>query len=676
MEEIKFFSEEVPLKGNIIYRNTINNIIYNDKWGVNHKLKKYDKTGFIHLFIHLNCLFFFIFSIGFYVKSLGGCDGATYECITGRNLNFLYKKYYEMIYCSTLISIILFLSFHRIIIRIFIIPIVIIYPILFLCNRGNSLSEHGIYNTIVFIGVSIIFLGGAEFILFLYRSYTKKYYKRLIITGSITILPFILFIISGFASCIGWKKGINDIEIINDPSKDSCYIREPSFCTIPIFDNIFDFSRIGSNTCEGTHNDKKQLEVYIPRIENYNSIAFPDTTKYSFETESRVGIFHYKVFNDIYNPEEQTDRKSEVIVHYDEKGKGNVEINVTRDENLAKTRNELAKNFPVKYENILFIYIDAISRNHFKRKLPKTSIFIKRYLHNYQYKAGILNAYQFMKYSNFKGTTQENTMPMFYGDSMQNSAGISILKYFKNKGYITCGSENLCHRELFAIQGYKNEFTEFESFDHENYALFCDPNYCVPNNPFGFFQGMYSIYRRCLYGKDTSEYVFEYGNKFWEAYKNERKFVRLSFIDAHEGTMEVIKYLDDYLFKFLTSFVDNYLNDKTAIIIASDHGQNMISLHTFMNSQDFIYERTLGSLFILLPDNDNYDPYPIEQNEQRFVTPYDIHDTLIDFAGGNSNEYSNNGQSLLKEINGLNRNCLKYYNDFDDIELYCSCIKY
>ena len=676
MEEIKFFSEEVPLKGNIIYRNTINNIIYNDKWGVNHKLKKYDKTGFIHLFIHLNCLFFFIFSIGFYVKSLGGCEGATYECITGRNLNFLYKKYYEMIYCSTLISIILFLSFHRIIIRIFIIPIVIIYPILFLCNRGNSLSEHGIYNTIVFIGVSIIFLGGAEFILFLYRSYTKKYYKRLIITGSITILPFILFIISGFASCIGWKKGINDIEIINDPSKDSCYIREPSFCTIPIFDNIFDFSRIGSNTCEGTHNDKKQLEVYIPRIENYNSIAFPDTTKYSFETESRVGIFHYKVFNDIYNPEEQTDRKSEVIVHYDEKGKGNVEINVTRDENLAKTRNELAKNFPVKYENILFIYIDAISRNHFKRKLPKTSIFIKRYLHNYQYKAGILNAYQFMKYSNFKGTTQENTMPMFYGDSMQNSAGISILKYFKNKGYITCGSENLCHRELFAIQGYKNDFTEFESFDHENYALFCDPNYCVPNNPFGFFQGMYSVYRRCLYGKDTSEYVFEYGNKFWEAYKNERKFVRLSFIDAHEGTMEVIKYLDDYLFKFLTSFVDNYLNDKTAIIIASDHGQNMISLHTFMNSQDFIYERTLGSLFILLPDNDNYDPYPIEQNEQRFVTPYDIHDTLIDFAGGNSNEYSNNGQSLLKEINGLNRNCLKYYNDFDDIELYCSCIKY
>ena len=174
MEQIKYFSEEIPLKENVIYRNTINNIIYHQKWGVNNKLKKYDKTGFIHLFIHLNCLFFFIFSIGFYVKSLGGCYGATYECITGRNLNFLYKKYYEMIYCSILISIILFLSFHKIITRIFVIPIVIIYPILFSCNRGNSLSEHGIYNTIVFIGVLIIFLGGAEFILFIYRSYIKK----------------------------------------------------------------------------------------------------------------------------------------------------------------------------------------------------------------------------------------------------------------------------------------------------------------------------------------------------------------------------------------------------------------------------------------------------------------------------------------------------------------------
>ena len=673
------FYTEVNNNGNnqnMIYNNAINNIIYHKLWGINPNLKKFDKTGFIHLFIHLNCLFFFVFSIGFYFKSLGGCSGATYECITGKNLNFLYKKYYEMLYCSILISSMIFLAIHKIITRLFLIPIIIIYTILFLLNRGNSLSEHGIYNTIVFIAVLIIFIGGAEFILFVYNNYKNKNYKKLIIIASIIISPIIIFIISSFYGCVGWNKGINDVKIINDPLKDACYIREPSFCTIPPLDNIFDFSRIGSNTCVGNHNEKKQLEVYVPRISKYKRVAFPDTTNYSFETDSRVGIFHYKIFSDLYNADEPNGKKPEVVVSYDNEGKGNVEINVYRNEELVKKRKEQASKYEVKYDNILFLYIDAISRKHFMRKLPKTTQFIKRYLHNYEHKEGILSSYQFMKYSNFKGTTQENTMPMFYGDSMATSAGYSILKKFKERGYITCGSENLCHRELFAIQGYKNDFTEFESFDHENYALFCDPNYCVPNNPFGFFQGMYAVYRRCLYNKDTSEYVFDYGLKFWKAYKDQRKFARLSFIDAHEGTLEVIKYLDEYLYNFLVVFTEEYLDYKTAIIIASDHGENMISLHTFMNSQDFIYERTLGTLFIILPEISNYDKSAIEYNEQIFITPYDIHDTLIDFIGGDQHSYSSYGQSLLTKIDGLKRTCMNYKQDFDDMELYCSCIDY
>ena len=68
MEVNKFYSEDIPLKQNIIYCNTINNIIYHHKWGVNNQLKKYDKTGFIHLFIHLNCLFFLFFQLDFMLK--------------------------------------------------------------------------------------------------------------------------------------------------------------------------------------------------------------------------------------------------------------------------------------------------------------------------------------------------------------------------------------------------------------------------------------------------------------------------------------------------------------------------------------------------------------------------------------------------------------------------------
>lgn len=67
--------------------------------------------------------------------------------------------------------------------------------------------------------------------------------------------------------------------------------------------------------------------------------------------------------------------------------------------------------------------------------------------------------------------------------------------------------------------------------------------------------------------------------------------------------MEAIKYLDKSLFKFLKYYINNYFTNSTAIFIASDHGENMISIHHLLNSDGFLYERTLGTFFMLLPKN-------------------------------------------------------------------------
>ena len=196
-------------------------------------------------------------------------------------------------------------------------------------------------------------------------------------------------------------------------------------------------------------------------------------------------------------------------------------------------------------------------------------------------------AFQFLKYNNFRPSTQVNVLPMFYGDSMKSEKGTSLIKYFKENGYITGGSENICHKELFLLEEDKNRDVIFESFDHENFAMFCDPNYNPPNNRVSLFKGLFSMMRRCLYGKDTFEWVVEYGYKFLEQYKDERKFLRLGFIDGHEGTMEAIKYLDKHLFKFLEFYINNYFTSSTAIIIASDHGENMLSIHHLLNLDEF-----------------------------------------------------------------------------------------
>jgi hypothetical protein len=254
---------------------------------------------------------------------------------------------------------------------------------------------------------------------------------------------------------------------------------------------------------------------------------------------------------------------------------------------------------------------------------------------------------------------------MFYNHILHsNKEGKSIIKSLKENGFITAHSENQCTKELYDIE--KNSTLNYENFDHENYALFCDPNYFYPKNYFSPLHGPYSSFKKCLYGKETFEYVFEYGKKFLESYKNEKKYLRLGFIDANEGTLELGKYLDLPLFNFLNDFIKNYFDNKTSIYLLSDHGNSMAGLFYALEFNDFMIERSLPFLFLILPkvnfDNDNnllYNKSALIINEQRFITPFDIYFTLNDMIVLNIG-YGNK-QSLFLKINGLDRSCNSFY---------------
>ena len=634
---------------------------------------------------------------------------------------------------------------------------------------------------------------------------------------------------------------------------------------MPYFTNYFYNKEL---YCINRDNSKSIFYEHANRKKRLNkfglNLAFPDTSIFNFRKHSRVGKFHYKVFNRIYDYNKRLkkynnslNRKKranpEIVVHFNnETDAGNLTMELRQDKRLIYKRRKLSAKYKVRYDNILFIFIDAVSKNHFKRKFPLTSNLLSKYLitnindeeNSEKNNLNNINAYQFLKYNNFRPSTQVNILPMFYGDSMKSQQGTSLIKYFKEKGYITGGSENICHKELFLLEEDKNKDVIFESFDHENFAMFCDPNYNPPNNRVSLFKGLFSMMRRCLYGKDTFDWVFEFGYKFLEKYKNERKFLRLGFIDGHEGTMEAVKYLDDSLYKFLDFYIKNYFSNSTAIFIASDHGENMVSIHHLLNSDEFLYERTLGTFFLLLPkiyekpkrdylfeknleifdedddedeedeeeendginwskykdsdefsfwkdmskgrrgyfldrdiyrinrkasclftdrynkikekkenkakeknkkknkdennkeinlsdynydilggtkkelkvyqdlkkfsdeyylnsnitkeikedysydmekiildDNEFYLPYnktAIFINQQRFITPYDIHDTMVYLVSSDYYWKSKKGQTLTEEINGLKRNCSLYFDDFDNetINEYCRCIPF
>ena len=852
-------------------------------------IRKRPKLETILLAKYIPIIILMFISFYLYKKSLKGCELDESACLEAANIKKFYKYGHKLVLCASIVGFIFLLIFYNLISFFVQIPFFAIYAHYFYTYQGVDLRNHGIYNSILLVICSFIF-----FLCYLYLFKLCKFLYKHKIRHFIFLIIYLLFPLFFIyysyitVECNKFYQGLNGLEISQNENENACYFPKPKFCTIKLFDNIFDLSKIvylikkgipplpyftnyfynKELYCINRDNSKSIFYEHANRKKRLNkfglNLAFPDTSIFNFRKHSRVGKFHYKVFNRIYDYNKRLkkynnslNRKKranpEIVVHFNnETDAGNLTMELRQDKRLIYKRRKLSAKYKVRYDNILFIFIDAVSKNHFKRKFPLTSNLLSKYLitnindeeNSEKNNLNNINAYQFLKYNNFRPSTQVNILPMFYGESMKSQQGTSLIKYFKEKGYITGGSENICHKELFLLEQDKNKNVVFESFDHENFAMFCDPNYNPPNNRVSLFKGLFSMMRRCLYGKDTFDWVFEFGYKFLEKYKNERKFLRLGFIDGHEGTMEAVKYLDDSLYKFLDFYIKNYFSNSTAIFIASDHGENMVSIHHLLNSDEFLYERTLGTFFLLLPkiyekpkrdylfeknleifdedddedeedeeeendginwskykdsdefsfwkdmskgrrgyfldrdiyrinrkasclftdlykkrkekkenktkeknkkknkdennkeinlsdykydilggtkkelkvyqdlkkfsdeyylnsnitkeikedysydmekiildDNEFYLPYnktAIFINQQRFITPYDIHDTMVYLVSSDYYWKSKKGQTLTEEIDGLKRNCNLYFDDFDNetINEYCRCIPF
>ena len=369
---------------------------------------------------------------------------------------------------------------------------------------------------------------------------------------------------------------------------------------------------------------------------------------------------------DVYNEKNYPNEPyPEVEFFFDEKGLGNIKINVTRNETLSTERKKIAKEKHSLYNNVLIVYVDALSRNIFQRKLHKLSKYIEPYMiYNLNETEKEFTTFQFMKYNTLKGLTIPNIKAMFYGIGLDEPSGINLVKYFKEQGFVTGHTGTTCGKEIFSLNALlQSQKLDFDAWDHENVALFCDRNFFDPE--YSLTRGVASILQRCLYGKSAFEYMMEYTKQFWNLYPDNKKFFRIHFNEGHEGTMELINYLTDPLFEFVKYFFDNKLLDDTFMFIVSDHGNHMVGPWAVIRPNDYLIETTLATLFFVIPNNDKLYKNGlyniIHENQQIFMTPYDIHDTLIHLAYGTDNPdplaYSKHGSSLLVKLNNEGRYC-------------------
>ena len=625
-----------------------------------------------------------IISFLFYYLSFKGCEGTQSFCLVTLSPGF----FYSIVLYITITSLISLYIFYKVLIKenskyhlLYYLPILIY--LLYFVDTGSDLSHHGSYNKMGFYFMFVNFI--IIFCIILVLKFIYYNYRLIFISITLSFIWIVIYTnIKIKKNCNTWYDGLNGIRLENNEKYDKCKIVHPKKCWINLIDGVFDVSKILKENCNNFRGGERAelLKFLSPYFNTTHTFGYPITTNYTWLDQSHFDRFFNNVMADMINLDKEEfssikdNLKPEIILKFDPITKmGNININIIKNETLSKERNDiynsiLPKDKP-KYNNILFLYIDAISRPEFLRSMKHTIEFISKY-----YNSTEKSFYQMMKYQNFIFFTQQNVNPMFFGESMFNSNGTSILKHIKKKGYITGHSNNICTRQLYDIEDNYTENVDYESFDHENIAMMCDPNYYNPVNRFTPYMGPYSIRRRCLYGRDTFEYVIEYGEKFWEAYINEHKFLRLSFQDAHEGTLEVAKYLDVKLAQFLENFEKKGYLDDTAIFFVSDHGNNMIGFYNIFSVEDYVLEKTLGTWFMLLPKSKNIDEKYLEINQQKLVTPYDIHDTLLDIFGYHQkdNVYSRKGKSIYTEINGLERNC-DYYSQ-DIISLWCRCFDF
>ena len=640
--------------------------------------------------IKINIISFLLFITSFllYKISLRGCKKTEYECLTEERIKFFYK-----LGILTLFSSIIYAILFKYLIKNEYFITLLIYSFIFLIqiinNQGENMEHHGRFNMIGFFFFFCIAFIIIKIFENFYKQIRKKKYKKTIIIFSLILIIIITFLIIHRAACNNFYVGLGGHQLINNKTEDACYIGKPKTCDIPILSKIalFDYSRF-ITSCKDRRNDKKTFMNFLnkvnPNLTVYNNTYyFPNMNIFSFR-ESDWGIINVNVFKNISGVKKEGTH-DQMWLTFDEKDKGHISIDIPYNETLVKEKRAIAQNNKVKFENVYTIYIDSLSRQHFQRKLKKTSKLLDYLIRNRNVKVyneysiydieDNMDVFQLFKYHSFTYNTPPNYGPMFFGSNpFSINQSNSIMEHFSNKGYITATAVNSCAREAYNIVS-KFYHVKFYPSDYEGSSIFCDPHFCIPDNKYSVFAGINSKLRRCFYERDTGEYIFEYILKFLEAYKNERKFIRLISNDAHEGTLELIKYIDNALHNFLLEILTKYYDDKTIIIFLSDHGASLVGAYELMLSEDKNFEKMMGFLFFILPKNSTYKTN-VQYNEQKFVTPYDIFGTYIDilYPENDRPNLDFNGQSILEKVNGLERSC----NTYDELRgsSLCRCFDF
>ncbi len=519
---------------------------------------------------------------------------------------------------------------------------IIVYSIIIGKHFGTNIVEHGKYNFLLFLITSILVFFALLGIYMVYRfSRTIKYLYLII---AIFAFFFCFLVCYNFKnsyesnySCEKWNIDLNNSYIFEDGKNEKCNLEKiKGKCYMDKIYNFFDLTLADNIKCE--NRDINEIDNFYGMIKNktlrkYTKFAFPSTI--NINRGNNIKNLQHYLFNNIIelesNPKLNNNYETELefITDANKVTKGELKINLIKNQTLSENLRKISAQTDKDsiYDNVLLIFLSSVSRAHFQRGMPKLSKFISKLMSYEPFPT--MTSYQFSKYKNFP-YTMENIKDLFYKND------IDSLKYFKESGYITGQVSDICEKNI----NNKNII----DFDHENFVMSCDPNY--------FLKKEFSSYERCLYGKPISEHMINYATQFWEKYSENKKYFRLSFNYGNEPTGNVIKYLDEPLYNMLWNLYNERKLRNTAVFIISEQGNKNNGLYNILGSVEFEIEKKYGVFIMLLDWNEKFKKEQYHKNllknQNLFITPYDIYDTVVHIALGGKYENSNSVLNLVK----------------------------
>ncbi|KAF9101415.1 hypothetical protein BGX27_011491 [Mortierella sp. AM989] len=589
-------------------------------------------------------------------------------------------------------------------------------------DEGESFQQHGAYNMLVFLVISIPLNGLIQLILFMQRTMAPNKFRRVMTTNIVGNIIVVTLTLIYYHSI--WGNGANGAHLIHGEINGT-QLCEWGGSNIPFVDLLpnhiqnFWTGRLTCPVVKGIEAEWSYDGILTISCLNKGFIAsgqdptydvLPDTRPWPAEdkirlTYNKIIVKRTERFN-YTEPVLVNNEGVESIIANCEPGVSKVLIRVIRNDavldrvkavgeasrlesNIANTAqgeqvgnsiekaNRNHKNEERTKPNVMVIFMDAVSRRQFYRKLAKSSAVVGSLDKTAQ---GGPQLHEFFRYHAVGFNTDDNSRAV-YSNTTQilDPPNLPIWKDFYEDGYITSRVEDNCDDWSAHYTG----ITTSQYFDHELQAPFClPPYYALEGNPFSNFEGPHSIVSRCMHGTNVHNHAFEYMNQFRRAYPDKPWFQMGSFIEGHDGTGEVLLTIDNDLSKFFKGMEEDGTLENTIIFIMADHGLHMGI--NFMFSPNGRIEHMNPYLSVIMPPLVT-KRYPslsrgLMHNQQSLVTGFEIHATLKLLASGklfndvegNNNDMKGDGWrkgTLFDETLDISRTC----EQAKIPEEYCSC---